>query len=74
MTDKAQAVLRKMKRRDAREASRLFQDSKARDRILDDFNRDNMPDAKPEGGDQVIAVLKEIGERSWFVKKRDIVV
>jgi hypothetical protein len=51
MTDKAQAILLKMKRRDARKASRLFRNPVRRDRILDEFNRSTLDDVGPLGGD-----------------------
>jgi hypothetical protein len=35
---------------------------KARNRILDQFNRENMDDVGPLGRDQEIKVLKEINE------------
>jgi len=56
MNDKARAVLRKMK------TSRLFDNPKAWDRILDNFMRDNTPDVKPLGRDQSVAVLKDMNE------------
>jgi hypothetical protein len=33
-----------------------------RNRILNDFNRENMDDVKPLGGDQGLAVLKEMND------------
>ena len=56
MTEKAKKILRKLK------LTKLFGDPKARDRILDEFNRDNTPDVKPLGGDQSVAVLKDMNE------------
>jgi transcription antitermination factor NusA-like protein len=60
MTDKAKKILRKMK------LTKLFRDPKVRDRILDEFNRDNMDDVGPLRGDQGRKVLQEmnqLGER-----------
>jgi hypothetical protein len=54
MTDETHAVLKKMK------LGGLIRDPKARDRILDEFNRDNTPDVKPLGGVKGMAVVKEL--------------
>jgi hypothetical protein len=56
MTDKAQRVLQKMKRR------RLFGNPKVRDRILDEFNRSILDDVGPVGGDKGETFLKELNE------------
>lgn len=56
MTDKAQAVVRKMKRR------RLFRDPKARDRVLDGFNRSTLDDVGQLGGDKGEKFLSELNE------------
>jgi hypothetical protein len=57
MTDRAQALLRKMR------ASKLFGDPKATDRILDDFSRSTLDDVGPVGGhDQSMRVLGEMNE------------
>jgi len=42
MTDKAQAVLQKMRRRNEKKVLRVFQNPKARNRILDEFNRSTL--------------------------------
>lgn len=62
MTDNARAVLRKMKRRDARKASKLFRSPKARERVLNQFNRFPLDDVRPIGGgeEQGIKILSEI--------------
>ena len=51
-----EAVLREMK------ASRLFGSPKARERVLDEFNRSTLDDVKALGGDQGMDVLKEMNE------------
>ena len=56
MTDKTKKILQKIQLR------RLFRDPEVRDRILNDFNRDQMDDVGPVGGDQEIKVLKELNE------------
>jgi hypothetical protein len=56
MTDKAKKILQKIKLR------RLFGNPKVRDRILGEFNRDNTPDVNPSGGDQGMAVLKDMND------------
>ena len=56
MTDRGQAVLKKMKLR------RLFDDAKRRDQILRDFNASTLDPVGPLGGDQEIKVLKEMNE------------
>jgi hypothetical protein len=63
MNDKAHAVLQRMKRRDARKASRLFRDPQVRERILDEFNRENVDDVEPLSRDQGMAVPKEMNDR-----------
>jgi hypothetical protein len=41
-------------------ASRLFQNPKARDRVLDEFNRSTLDDVGPLGGDKGEKFLKEL--------------
>jgi len=43
-------------------ASRLFGSPKARERVLDEFNRSTLDDVKALGGDQGMDVLKEMNE------------
>jgi hypothetical protein len=47
MTDKAQKILQKMQKR---QALKRLANPERRDRILDEFNRDNMDDVGPVGG------------------------
>ena len=56
MTNKARKILEKMKLR------RLFEDPKARDRILGEFNRSTLDDVGPLGGNQGVAGLKDMIE------------
>jgi len=56
MTNKARKILEKMKLR------RLFEDPKARDRILDEFNRSTFDDVGPVGGEQAMKVLSEMND------------
>jgi hypothetical protein len=57
MTDKAQVVLQKMKRR------RLFRNPKARERILGEFNQSTLDDVGPVvGAEQGMKVLQEMNE------------
>lgn len=63
MTYKAQANLRKMKRRDRKKASRLFQSPEARERVLDEFNQSTLDDVGPiGGGEQAMKVLQKMNE------------
>jgi uncharacterized protein YfeS len=59
MTDKAKTILQKMNKR---KALKRLANPKARNRILDQFNRENLDDVGPLGGDQGIKVLKEMNE------------
>jgi hypothetical protein len=52
MTDKAQAVLQK--------ALRLFHNPQARARVLDQFNRENLDDVGPVGGEQGFRVQMQM--------------
>jgi hypothetical protein len=54
MSDKAKALLRKMKRR------RLFGDPQARERVLGEFNRSTMDDVGPLGGQEGTKLLSEM--------------
>ena len=45
-----------------RQALKRLANPKARNRILDQFNRENLDDVGPLGGDQGIKVLKEMNE------------
>ena len=61
VTDKAAKILQRMKRQDAMKASRLFGDPKARGRVLEAFNRENMDDVGPLGGaEQGMTILSEM--------------
>lgn len=50
----------------------LLNDPRRRERMLQAMSRDNTPDVKPLGGDQGMAVLKEMNDLEWdheeFVK------
>jgi len=53
---------------------RLFGNPRARDRILDEFNRSTLDDVGPVGGDQGMAILKDMNDlevgHDEFVKSR----
>ena len=59
MTEKAQAVLRKLKQR---QALKRLNNPERRNRILDQFNRENMDDVGPVGGDKGEKFLSELNE------------
>ena len=48
--------------REAKKASRLFRDPKARDRVLGEFNASTLDSVGPMGGDQGMAALKEMND------------
>jgi hypothetical protein len=54
MTDKAQALRRKLKK--------LFEDSQMRDQILKEFNASTLDPVGPVGGDKGESFLKELNE------------
>ena len=54
MTDKAQALRRKLKK--------LFEDSQMRDQILKEFNASTLDPVGPVGGDKGESYLKELNE------------
>ena len=56
MTTKARAVLQRMIRR------RLFGNPRARDRVLGQFNKENLDDVGPLGGDRGEKFLMELNE------------
>ena len=56
MTEKAKKILQKTQLR------RLFRNPKARDRVLDEFNRSTLDDVGPIGGDKGEKFLKELNE------------
>jgi hypothetical protein len=62
MTEKAKAVLQKLRQRQVLKHWKRLANPERRDRILDEFNRDNAPDVKPLGGDKGMAVLKEMND------------
>jgi hypothetical protein len=43
-----------------RKALKRLANPEKRDRILNEFNRDNTPDVQPLGGDQGMAVVKQM--------------
>jgi hypothetical protein len=59
MTDKAQKILQKMNKR---EGLKRLNHPERRDRILNEFNRDQMDDVGPVGGDKGEKFLSEINE------------
>jgi hypothetical protein len=56
MTNKAHAILRKMK------LGRLIRNPKTRDQVLGEFNRATLDDVGPLGGDQGMAALKDMND------------
>ena len=56
MTDKAKRIVEKMKNR------KLFQNPKAREETLDEFNRSTLDDVGPIGGDKGEKFLSELNE------------
>jgi hypothetical protein len=59
MTEKAQAVLKKMRKQ---QALKRLADPERRNRILYEFNRDNTDDVGPVGGDKGEKFLSELNE------------
>lgn len=72
ITHKAQAVLKKMKRRDARKASRLFRALQVRDRVLNEFNQSTLDEVGPVWGEHGTKLLSEmnslVDDHEDFVK------
>jgi uncharacterized protein YfeS len=62
MTNKAQKILQRMNKRKALKRWREFSNPERREKVLAEFNRDQMDDVGPLGGDQGIAVLKEMND------------
>lgn len=62
MTDKAQKILQKMQKRQALKRWREFSNPERREKILHEFNRAQMDDVGPLGGDQGMTVLKDIND------------
>jgi hypothetical protein len=61
MTDKAKTILQRMNKRQALKRWRKFSNSARRDRILVEFNRDQLDDVGPIGGaEQRMKVLQEM--------------
>jgi hypothetical protein len=56
MTNKAHAILRKMK------LGRLIRNPKTRDQVLGEFNRSTLDDVGPLGGEKGETFLKELNE------------
>jgi hypothetical protein len=59
MTNKAKTILQKMNKR---EALKQLANPKARNPILDQFNRENLDDVGPIGGGKGETFLKELNE------------
>ena len=53
MTEKARKILEELKKRYPLRLS----DASRRDKILSDFNRENLDDVGPVGGDREVAIL-----------------
>jgi hypothetical protein len=51
-----------LQRMQKRQALKRLANPERRNRILEQFNRENMDDVGPVGGDQEIKVLKELNE------------
>jgi hypothetical protein len=66
MTDKAKKIMQRMNKR---QALKRLANSKARNHILDQFNRENLDDVGPVGRDQEIKVLKELNEMADLESK-----
>ena len=62
MTEKAQAVLQKIRQRQALRQWNRLANPQSRDKILNEFNRDQMDDVGPLGGDKGEKFLKELNE------------
>jgi hypothetical protein len=69
MTEKAQAVLKEMSKQ---QAMKRLANPERRNRILDQFNRENLDDVGPVGGEQRMKVLSEmnslVDDHREFVK------
>jgi hypothetical protein len=59
MTDKAQKILQRMNKR---QVLRRLANPETRDRILDEFNQENLADVGPVGGRKGERFLKELNE------------
>jgi len=59
MTEKAQAVLKKMRKQ---QALKRLANPERRNRILDQFNNSTLDDVGPLGGDKGETFLKELNE------------
>jgi hypothetical protein len=59
MTDKAKTILQKMNKR---QAMKRLANPKARNRILDQFSRENLDDVDPIGADKGEKFLGELNE------------
>jgi hypothetical protein len=64
MTDKAKKILNKLNKRDrqARRYRKLSGEPGRREKILSEFNRQNLNEVGPLGGDQSMSVLKDMNE------------
>lgn len=63
ITNKAQKILQSMNRRKALKRWREFSNPRRREKILNEFNRDNLDDVGPIGGaEQGMKVVQEMDE------------
>jgi hypothetical protein len=62
MTEKAKKILRKMNKRKVLKGWKEFSYSGRREKILTEFNRENLDDVGPVGGDQSMTLLKDMND------------
>jgi hypothetical protein len=62
MTNKAKAVLQKMRYQKPIQPLKLFRNPQARDRFLEEFNNSTLDPVGPVGGDHGMSVLKEMND------------
>ena len=63
MTDKANKILQRLNKR---KAMKRLTDPERRNRILNEFNRDQLDDVAPIGGDKGEKFLRELNEMQDF--------
>jgi hypothetical protein len=59
MTNKAQAVLQKMRKQKPGQLLRLFRSPQAREQVLEEFNQSTLDDVGPVGWGPGLEVLRE---------------
>jgi uncharacterized protein YfeS len=64
MTEKAQRILNELNKseRKVRRYRKRSANPESRDKILGEFNWENLDDVRPMGGDQGMAVLKDMND------------